>query len=221
MHYYDLQLFQDMDTTFKDEVNQCAQVVTLKKGISPFLQDELLHYFYVVISGVIKTYQINLQTAKEQTIFLLRSGDMLDTVTLLDKKPHDVMYEVLQECQLLKLPIEKVREWMQQPSFNEKFFPYLAKQIRHIESLATDLSLLSTSQRLIKLLLQNLDTHNKAPHNLIHNLSHTELGHLIGTVRHVVDRHLRELKKEDIVDIKRHHIDIKDIDKLLTKLEDS
>ncbi len=219
METYDIQLFQGLDKSLKEEIDQCTKIVKFKKVEPLFCGDELMHYFYIIISGKMKTYQLNLDNAKEQTIFILKSGDMLDTITLLDAKPHDVIHEALEDINMLQMPIEKVRKWIaNDETFNQKFFPYLALQMRQIEELATDMSLYSTSERLTKLLLQNLDPNNGQKHNLIHGLSHSEIAKLIGTVRHVIERHLHQLKKEGIMEINHKHLFIKNLQKLLEKL---
>jgi CRP-like cAMP-binding protein len=219
MSQYEVELFKDVG--LKDEVNLYAKTLYFKKGETLFYGNQLMRYFYIILSGTIKTYQLNLHNAKEQTIFVFSKGDMFDTIVLLDNEPHDVMYEALEESEVMQLPIDKVREWIEyNPEFNQKFFPYLAAQMRHMEELSTDLALHSTGERLIKLILQNLNPHQEHHFNLINNISHSEIANLIGTVRHVVERHLNTLKKEGAIEqTHRKHIKIKDIQKLLDKLQ--
>ena len=218
MQDFKVELFDNVG--LEQEINLHAKVVNFTKGETLFYGTQLMRYFYIIISGTIKVYQLNLHNAKEQTIFVFSKGDMFDTIILLDKEPHDVMYEALEDCEVMQLPLEKVRGWIQNnPNFNQRFFPYLAAQMRHTEELATDLALHSTGERLIKLILQNLDTNQEHHFNLINNISHSEIAKLIGTVRHVVERHLHTLKKEGAIEqTQRKHIMIKDIQKLLDKL---
>ena len=216
---YNIELLKGVDGSFEEEFNKQAKLVEFKKGDNLFLDGQLLENFYFVISGKVKSYQLNLDNAREQTIFIYRKGDMFDTIILLDGKSHDVMYEVLEDATLAQVPLEKVREWIETNSiFNQKFFPYLASQMRHVEELATDLSLYDTSHRLIKLLLQSLDPENIQKYNLIHSLSHSEIAKLIGSVRQVVERHLKKLKLSGIIETNKKHIDIKQINRLIEKL---
>ncbi len=211
--------FYNLDTNAQSEITRFTQRLSVKKGETLFSSDELMRYFYVVISGKIKTYQLNFDNGKEQTIFVYREGDMFDTIVLLDGQPHDVMYEALEDSELLQLPIEEVRHLLRtNESFNRMFFPYLAQQMRHVEELATDLSLYSTSERLIKLLLQNLDPNNRLKYKLIQGLSNTEIAKLIGTVRHVVERHLKALKADGTIATKNKDIQILDANRLLEKI---
>jgi len=219
MQHYGIEIFKELDQSFEQQFLEYGQIVSFKKKETPFLNDELLKYFYIVLKGKIKSYQMNLETAKEQTLFVYRGGDMFDTLILLDGKPHDVLYEVLEKSDVLQLPIIKVREWLRtNEQFNRHFFPYIASQMRRTEELASDLSLYSTSERLSKLLLQNINP-NDPHYQLLQNLSKTEIAKLLGTVRHVIERHLKELEEEQIIENQRKNIYIKDVQKLLKSSE--
>ncbi len=215
---YEIELFSDLNDALKEDINKHGKLVKFKKGESFFSAEDAMKNFYVFLSGKVKIYQINLENAKEQTIFLLSLGDMYDTITLLDGEHHDVVADILEDGEALCLPIVKVREWLySNPAFNRIFFPYIANQMRRVEELATDLSLYSTSERLMKLILKNVAP--KGVKSLLHNLSRTEIANLIGTVRHVVDRHINELKSDGAIEVKRKQIIIKDIQKLIKKLK--
>ena len=213
-----LELLSNTTQTFEDEFFKYAKPLEFEKGASPFFPDDFLKHFYIVVSGRIKTYQINFENNKEQTLFIYKRGDMFDVITLLDHKPHDVAYEVLEDCRVLELPIERVRYWLENDAnFNRKFFPYLAAHMRHTEELASDLALYDTKDRLINLLLDNLNPEKPFKYNLLHNLSNTEIAKLLGTVRHVVERTLKQLKSDNLIETSRRNIKILDFQKLQEK----
>jgi CRP-like cAMP-binding protein len=219
MQHYGIEIFKELDQSFEQQFLEYGKIVSFKKKETPFVDDRLLHYFYIVLKGKIKGYQMNFDTNKEQTLFIYRAGDMFDTLILLDGKPHDIMYEVLEGADVLELPIAKVREWLRtNEQFNQHFFPYIASQMRQTENLASDLSLYSTSERLSKLLLQNINPND--PHfQLLQNLSKTEIAKLLGTVRNVVERHLKDLEERQIIENRRKDIYIKDVRQLLEDSE--
>jgi CRP-like cAMP-binding protein len=220
MQHYGIEIFKGLDQSFEEQFLEYGKVVSFKKKETPFLDGELSKFFYIVLKGKIKTFQLNLENAKEQTLFVYRAGDMFDTLILLDGKEHDVLYEVLESAEILQLPIEKVREWLRtNEQFNRHFFPYIASQMRHTEELASDLSLYSTSERLSKLLLQNINPSDKYYFQLLQNLSKTEIAKLLGTVRNVVERHLKELEAENVIENQRKNIYVKDVEKLLEQSE--
>ncbi len=220
MQHYGIEIFENLDQSFEQQFLQYGKIVSFKKRETPFLGDELSKNFYIVLKGKIKSFQMNLETSKEQTLFVYRAGDMFDTLILLDGKPHEVLYEVIESAEVLELPIEKVREWLKtNEKFNRHFFPYIASQMRHSEELASDLSLYSTSERLSKLLLQNMNPNDDHYYQLLQNLSKTEIAKLLGTVRNVVERHLKELEAQQIIENERKNIYVKDVKKLLETSE--
>ena len=215
---HEIELLTKLDDNFKNDFYKDSKIVEYEKGSTPFYSDDLLEYFYIVVNGRIKTYQINFDNNKEQTIFIYKKGDMFDIVTLLDNQEHNVIYEVVEDCTLLQLPIQKVRYWLDNDaSFNRKFFPYLAKQMRHTEELAVELSLYETKDRLVNLLLQNVNENNHFKYKLLQNLSNSEIAKLLGTVRHVVERTLKQLKEDNIIEKSKKTIKILDFEKLLEK----
>ena len=213
-----LTLLDNTSQTFETEFFKYAKPFEYEKGSSPFFPDDFLKYFYVVVEGRIKTYQINFENNKEQTIFVYKRGDMFDVITLLDNQPHDVIYEVIENAKVLRLPIERVRYWLENDTtFNKKFFPYLAAHMRHTEELATELTLFDTKERLVNLLIDNLNPNKPFKYNLLHNLSNSEIAKLLGTVRHVVERSLKQLKSDNLIETSRRNIKITNFQKLLEK----
>jgi len=213
-----LGLLDNTNKMFEEEFYKYAKQFEYKKGSSPFHSDDLLKYFFVVVDGRVKTYQINFQTNKEQTIFIYRRGDMFDVISLLDNKPHEVIYEVIEDAHLFRLPIERVRYWLKNDAtFNKKFFPYLAEHMRYMEDIATELALYDTKERFLNLLVQNLNPKNRFRYQLLQNLSNSEIAKLLGTVRHVIERSIKQLKADNIIETGRRNIKVKNFQKLLDK----
>jgi len=216
-----LDTFGHISDKLQSEMEHHGSIITFSKKDMVFDYDDALEYFYIFLSGKIKVYQINLNNSKEQTIYLMGRGDMYDVVTLLDGVVHEVVVEVLEGGTALKLPIGKAREWMYDyPAFGEVILKYIAKQLRKVEELATDLTLFDTQERLIKLLIQNIELHDDpSSTNALDGLSHTEIANLIGTVRHVVDRHMKQLKSDGILEDQRKKIAFKSREKLFEKMK--
>jgi len=215
-----LDLFQHAGEQLQRAFSQFGTVVTFDKKESTFDCDDALRYFYIFLDGKIKIFQMNLANGKEQTIYLMSRGDMYDTVSLLDGQTHEVMVEVLEPGRALRIPIGKAREWMYDyPVFGEAILKYVARQLRQVEELATDLTLYDTQERLLKLIVQNIERKESDGRSILDGLSHTELAHLIGTVRHVVDRHIKQLKADGILEDARKKIALKDHEKLLERIK--
>ncbi|BAF69129.1 MULTISPECIES: Crp/Fnr family transcriptional regulator [unclassified Nitratiruptor] len=216
---YNIELFSAVPNFIIDDINRYGKIVEFYKNMPAMNSDDTMRYFYFIIEGRIKVYQFNFETSKEQTIKILSRGDMFDVVVLMDDKPHEVVTQAYEDTKALRIPIDKVREWIDSnKDFRKLFFRYVANEMRNLEELATDLSLLDTSSRFIKLLLKNFDP-STAKLKLIHDLPHEELASLIGTVRHVVNRHIQELKKDGSLEVERKKIKLNNIAKLIDRLQ--
>ena len=217
---YNIELLHNVDKEFEEEFYKYSKSVEYTKGSSPFSTDDLLKYFYIVLDGKIKTYQINFANSREQTFYIYKRGDMFDVVSLLDEKPHEVIYEVLENSKLLQLPIERVKYWLDNSAtFKSVFFPYIASKIRYVEELASELSLYDVQERLVHLIVESINPNNNLKYNILENLSNSEVSKLLGTVRHVVERSLKDLKEQNVLERSRKNIKVLNFEKLLEKTD--
>lgn len=191
-----------------------------KKGEDPLNNANTDEYFYFVMNGKIKIFQIDFQSSKEQTLYMLTRGDMFDVVSLLDGSQNRHISEVLEDCELICIPLEDVKNIILKDSaFRQFFYSYLAEQLKSMENLAVSLSFYDVYQRVLQLFTNFLYMKdNKATLKVIDNLSHEDLASMIGTVRKVLNRSLQKLKQDGIIDLSRKKIHIKNFQKLLDKL---
>ena len=213
----DLTPFELEDSLISD-IKKFGKIEVYKKGSHLIDSQTLLNFFFFVIDGRVRSYSMNFNNLKEQTFFIYKKGDMFDIVSLLENKEHEIMYEIIEKSTLLKMPINIVREWIKKDSrFRDKLFPYIAEHIKYLEELSSDLSLLDTFERLIKLLVDSLNPKKIFKYNITKGLTNTQIASLIGSVRQVVERHLKVLKEKEIID-KKKTVQIEKVDNLLKLL---
>ena len=198
------------------------KLIKYEEGNMAFDSHDTMNYFYFIMSGKIKISQIHPDTVKEQTTSILTRGDMFDTITLLDGEEHEYISTVLEDSEVVQVPIAHVRELIENDTkFKSFFFPYLAKQMRDSEQLSIDLSLYDVYNRLLRLIGRNVERrpNGTTKLNLIDNLSHEELASLVGSVRKVVNRSLQKLKDEGVIELSRKQMKLKNLKHLLDKLK--
>lgn len=211
-----LQPFNEVSQTLIDEINAHGTLRVYKKG-EPCMPNTLA-FFYLIIKGRMKVFDMNLESGREQTFYLLSRGDMFDVVTLLDDEPHEVMTEALDLVHAIELPMQKAREWLQSNmAFNQLILPYIAKQVRTLEGLSSSLSLYDTSERLMRLIIENLDPKTMQP-TLLNNLSNSEIAKMVGSVRQVIERNLKALQQEQIIETSRKELRVKNLDRLKQRI---
>ncbi len=191
-----------------------------KKGEDPLAHTNTLKYFYFIMSGKIKIYDIDFETSKEQTLYMLSRGDMFDTVALLDGKPNEYISEVLEDTHVVQVPLHDVKEMiLNDPDFRQYFYAYIASQLKSMENLAVSLSFYDVYQRVLQLFARFTKTVDGKPElHVVDNLKHDDIASMVGSVRKVVNRSLQKLKQDGIIEISRKNIHIKNFQKLLEKL---
>jgi CRP-like cAMP-binding protein len=191
-----------------------------EKGEDPLSSGDTLKYFYFIMEGKIKIYDIDFETSKEQTLYILSHGDMFDVVSLLDGKPNQYISEVLEESRIIQVPLEDVKQMIvNDAQFRQYFYSYVASQLKSMEDLAVSLSFYDVYQRVLQLFAKFTRTVNGKPElSVIDKLSHEDIASMVGSVRKVVNRSLQRLKKDGIIEVSRKNIHIKNFQKLLDKL---
>ena len=191
-----------------------------KKGENPLAHVNTLKYFYFIMDGKIKIYDIDFNTSKEQTLYMLSRGDMFDTVALLDGKPNEYISEVIEDTHVLQVPLVDIKEMiLNDADFRQYFYSYIASQLKTMENLAVSLSFYDVYQRVLQLFARFTRTvDGKSELYIVDNLKHDDIASMVGSVRKVVNRSLQKLKKDGIIEISRKNIHIKNFQKLLEKL---
>jgi len=199
---------------------QQQKTLYFTKGQDPLNSADTKNYFYFIMSGKIKIYQIDFQTSKEQTLYMLTRGDMFDVVSLLDGQPNEYISEVLEDTQIIQLPLQNVKNMiLEDEQFRQYFYSYLAGQLKSMENLAVSLSFYDVYQRVLQLFARFTEIKDgKTNLKVIDNLKHDDIASMVGSVRKVVNRSLQKLKNDGIIDISRKNIHIKNFQKLLDKL---
>ncbi len=184
-----------------------------------------MKYFHIIIKGRLKITNIDPESGRSISLFLLNGGDVYDIFTLLDGKEHIVFPIAMDDILAFRIPLKKARKIISDyPDLNAAFLPYLGKMMRELEDFSESLVFDSTSMRLAKLILKYtlLKEQGNENHNfvkLINNLSHESLAEMIGSVRSVVSTQMEKLKKEGIIYSKRGYLAVKDLEKLLEKCD--
>ena len=177
--------------------------------------------FYVVLRGRVKITRQNHKNGREITLFLLGPGDGFNVVSLLDGQPHEVCAQTLDTVEALSAPIVQWKDWLEAyPALRLAVRKYIYLRLCDLSELACDLALHDTMTRLSHLILRYCnDRLTCSDINLISDLSHEELAHMIGTVRVVVNRLLAELKREGIIDTQGGRLHVLNLEMLLRKSE--
>jgi CRP/FNR family transcriptional regulator len=176
--------------------------------------------FYVIVAGRLKVCRVNPQTGREVGLLLLGPGDALDIVSLIDGEPLAACTEALDDLEVVSAPLARVREWKaEHRAFDRALHRYLARQIRSLANLASELVLYDTDVRLARLIVRHVARDSDTALRPIEHLSHETLASLIGSVRVVVNRHNQDLKRGGIISTRRGQLSVNDLESLVERCQ--
>ncbi len=217
-------LFCDVDDGLLDDIlRRMHRETWARKRTAPAENED--NRFHVILSGRLQVVQINEETGRIVTLFLLAPGDAFDMLQLLTGTPCEGTFVARDDLDLLTLPTDEMREWISDhPEMNRSFLPYLGQQMRNLTHLAGDLALHDTETRLAHLIMRHVDKeavdHHHQHLKLINDLSHEVLAEMIGSVRAVVNRQLQHWRSQGIVSLDHGHIHIEKLQALLNRTKD-
>jgi CRP/FNR family transcriptional regulator len=206
-------LFQTLDD------DTCAWLLTqakqrvYQKGEAVFWEGEPALGLYWLQAGWLKAVK---QTAngREQILQFFEPGQTFHEVGGFVEHINPATIVALAEAQVWFIPRETMANLLQeQPQFAHHVIGVMAQRMQYLVELVQDLSLRSVIGRLAHLILENADN------DIFHRprwFTQTELAARLGTVPDVVQRTLRGLEADGLIEVQRRHIHIKD----RTRLED-
>ncbi|MFQ5418731.1 MAG: Crp/Fnr family transcriptional regulator [Anaerolineae bacterium] len=176
-----------------------GEVVVLEGEASPGLY--YLHY------GWLKVMKIS-PDGREQVLRFLEPGETFNEVGVFANQPNPATAIALEAAGVWLIRRDAIKQLLRErPDFVEDVLAKMAGRLLHLVSLVTDLSLRPVTARLARLLLQ--DTTDDVLHRP-NWYTQAELAARLGTVPDVVQRALRNLKKEGLIEVQRRQIHIRD-----------
>lgn len=210
---------ESLTSELKKYIENYSKYEVYKKNSYIMDSEDTLEKFFIIIEGKVKVSRINFHTGREQILYILSKGDMYDIVSLMDGNMNENIVSTIEDTKIISFPINIARNiFKSNLNFNQFLLTYAAKQIRHVESLLTDISLLNTEQRFIKLLIDHINN-DTGQLELINGLSHEDIASILGSVRKVINRDINNLKEEGLIEVKRKDIIIINKNKLIEKIE--
>jgi CRP-like cAMP-binding protein len=181
------------------EKKQAGGAIILSEG-------EPAEAIYFIAEGVIKVFKTSAD-GKEQILALLRPGDYFNDVPVLDDGPSPASAQAMGPGLLLGLTKADLTAIIKlYPPVALNLLKIMARRLRDLIALVEDLSFRSVVGRVAKILLDGAGrTAQPGP-----RLTQRDMAAMAGTAREVVSRSLKYLEDEDLIEMNRHRIVIKD-----------
>jgi CRP-like cAMP-binding protein len=166
---------------------------------------------YWLQSGTLKAVKYS-TSGREQILHLIKPGETFNEVGSFATLPNPASMIALVPSQVWHIPGDAIRHLIQQdPRFAQLIIDVLSERLRYSVTLVEDLSLRPVINRLARLILDEAEGDT-----LFRPAWYTqdELASRLGTVADVIQRSLRKLEADNLIDVERKQIRIIDRDEL-------
>jgi CRP/FNR family cyclic AMP-dependent transcriptional regulator len=152
----------------------------------------------VVVSGHVKV-TVRSADGGELTLAIIPPGGLLGELGVVDGGPRSADAETLEECQLLLIPREAIRDICARvPSAAQALTNSIAATLRRLTDAAADLVFLDLPRRVAKVLLSQPRDNDG---NIRFRMNQEELAHQVGSTRQSVNAALRGFERRGWIEM--------------------
>lgn len=208
---------------FQGLPHHCQNALLKIAKVQQFVSQEVIHAkdqpssgLYYVCDGKIRISNFTPE-GKEVILTWLIKGDWFGEISLFDQLPRTHQATVDVEATVINIPHKGFQQVIaNHPELYEFFIPIFCQRIRLLFELIEEARTLPIKQQLVKRLLHLSKTEATQAQNsgVLLDVSQETLALMLNTTRQSVNRWLRELQEENILELSYNKIDITDKAKL-------
>ena len=168
---------------------------------------------YFVISGLLKLFTTS-EEGREFIVRIVYGGDSINDDTVFGRGPNILSAMTLSPVVLYGLHQSNLADIIHaHPEVGSRIVEVFAARQRYLIRLATELVFKSATSRLARLLLEKEELTRVGAKET--RITQQEMASMIGTVREIVSRSLRDLETMGFINLKRNQIIVTNRDRLL------
>ena len=213
---FDKKKQREMRNFFLDVVGPLGSVESYKKGTT--ICKDMAEDLYIVKNGRINI-SLNESDGEEQLIYIIVSGELLGEFEMFSEISQNYLLYFVENTEIWRIPKEKVEEKLLKNPEAYKYFIHSMTRKYNLALYQVSFNrFYSVEERIIEFLLRLAKVHypNREIDIKVEGYTHEDIGNNINSSRIAITNILKELKKKELIEIKRKLIIIKSID-LLTK----
>lgn len=170
-----------------------------------FSEGDKKDFLYVLGSGTVLISKVT-EDGEESLLNILTTGEFFPHSGLFDDQPYPGTATAKKDVVVLMIPLNAFEQFVEaNPKLAYQVIKVMSKKIYMLQKKLNEMITLNVEARLLATLRQ-LSVSNKS-NKIV--LTHQELGNIVGASRETVTRQLKNLEKQDKVELKKEHILLK------------
>lgn len=203
-------MFAELDNLALRELVAISRIKACSKGEMIFQEGESAAALFILVSGSVELIKSS-PGGKEQFVRQIKKGETFAEAAMFagDAYPATAIARAKSEMVMIdkKRFVAFVRA---HPDIALKIMGAMAKLLRHLNSLVSDISLGSVMGRLAGFLISRSEESRGKTFEL--GMQKRDLAFRLGTVAETLSRNLKKLRDDEIIDVAGQRITIKDLE---------
>jgi CRP-like cAMP-binding protein len=196
------------------EIEQSAIIKTYQSEQMVLMEGDQAKGLYIVESGWLKVIKLS-TSGREQTLNVLSPSEVFNGVAVFTDSLNQATVIALEESVVWFISRSTMKRLLATyPKLSQHIIQDFATRIQHLVGLVEDLSLRSVESRLARALVEG---NNGSSVQRLKWATQTEMASRLGTVPEVLNRALRKLVEDGLIEVSRHQIKIIDSEGLKLK----
>jgi CRP/FNR family transcriptional regulator, cyclic AMP receptor protein len=199
------------------QLEKLTRMLEVKRGTRIYLPGDPSDQIFLLKSGVIK---ISTTTADNREVILafLHPGDIFGELAVVDEAPRDHVAEAYDDCVICAMNRDTiVRVIHETPEIGFQITKLIGLRLRTFRSRIEELLSKSAHARVAHALLELAERHGVVDNDgvlISLRLKQRDLGRLVGLSRETVNAILREWREQNLVEMDRRTVRLRDPDQL-------
>jgi len=187
-------------------VAAASRLRSFRRGQVVFTRSDPGDTVIVVVSGRVKV-TVRSADGGELTLAIVPPGGLLGELGVVDGGPRSADAETVEECQLLMIPREVIRDVCARvPAASQALTSSIAATLRRLTEATADLVFLDLPRRVAKVLLNQPRGDDGT---IKHRMNQEELAHQVGSTRQSVNAALRAFERRGWIEMHDRAVTVK------------
>lgn len=211
------------DLSFLSIVNEALLEKFLKNSSIEFFPKDTLIFeegsqtnnLAVILAGKIRVFKLA-ESGREITIYRIDRGEscILTISSILSNQAYPARAIIEEDVKAVIVPSEVFKELVNKEENWRNFtFGLMNKRFANVITVVEEVAFRRMDERILEFLIKKYNNSGSEV-----NITHQEIAYELGTYREVISRILKDFEKEEVIELSRHKIFIKNIEKLKSKI---
>jgi len=207
----DVPMFCNLDKKFHKRLHSSIYIRHFSKKSVLFYEGDCSDYLYILLEGEVRLYKTSPKNTTVQ-IHRLVAPALIGEYAFLEKAPFPASCEFISQKGVVGLlHFDEVMKYMREPDFSLALLKSMTNKVMMLSSLVHKETILSSEAKVADLILNDSHTFNRVKNN--------EIASILNITPETLSRILSKLKKEGIISLHHHKIEILNMEALHLLLE--